>query len=181
MGVQKEGFLNEDTYTPDYTSDYETCPYNGYTYYFMGPGQVYRRAKFCVENNVQGIFYWDMGNDVATAHPYSLPKACAYALNSNVDSLVTEVVINHPTGIRQLTKIDEAKVSIHLNTNAQILTAECPSGFNITNIQLYATSGKCMAASRHQTVSTKGLPRGVYMARISMADGTVVCRKFINN
>ena len=181
VGVQKEGFLNEDTYTPDYTSDYETCPYNGYTYYFMGPGQVYRRAKFCVENNVQGIFYWDMGNDVATAHPYSLPKACAYALNSNVDSLVTEVVINHPTGIRQLTKIDEAKVSIHLNTNAQILTAECPSGFNITNIQLYATSGKCMAASRHQTVSTKGLPRGVYMARISMADGTVVCRKFINN
>ena len=60
------------------------------------------RAKYCVDNLMQGIFYWDMGNDVKPDHKYSLAKACSYGLNSNVDSLVTNVVVNHPTGIRDI-------------------------------------------------------------------------------
>ena len=50
---------------------------------------------------MQGIFYWDMGNDVKPAHQYSLARWCNYGLSSNVDSLVTEVRVNHPTGIHE--------------------------------------------------------------------------------
>jgi len=99
-GVRK-GFF-DNGYVPDAAGNYETMEYNGYTYYFMGPTQVYLRAKYVVDNNMQGIFYWDMGNDVPTAHRYSLPKACNYALSANVDTLITEVEVRHPVGIESL-------------------------------------------------------------------------------
>ena len=63
--------------------------------------QVYKRAKYFVDNQMQVIFYWDMGNDVKPAHQYSLARWCNYGLSSNVDSLVTEVRVNHPTGIHE--------------------------------------------------------------------------------
>ncbi len=94
--------LLEGGYTPNANGGYEKGEYNGNYYYFQGPRQVYMRAKYCVDNLMQGIFYWDMGNDVKPNHKYSLAKACSYGLNSNVDSLVTNVVVNHPTGIRDI-------------------------------------------------------------------------------
>ena len=181
VGVRKDGFLPEDSYTPNYTADYETCQYNGYTYYFMGPGQVYRRAKHVVDNNLQGIFYWDMGNDVKTSNPYSLPKASNYALNCNVDTLVTEVNINHPTGIRPISKADEEKITIRFNAQDQILTADSPSSFTIHSLQLFSASGKCVATCQCPSTSTRNLPSGVYIARIRLADGTFISRKFIKN
>lgn len=94
--------LLDGNYTPDPNGAYEKAEYNGNYYYLQGPRQVYLRAKYCVDNQMQGIFYWDMGNDVKPTHKYSLAKACNYALSSNVDSLVTEVAVNHPTGIRDI-------------------------------------------------------------------------------
>ena len=94
--------LLDGNYTPDPNGAYEKAEYNGNYYYLQGPRQVYLRAKYCVDNQMQGIFYWDMGNDVKPTHKYSLAKACNYALSSNVDSLVTEVTVNHPTGIREI-------------------------------------------------------------------------------
>lgn len=94
--------LLDGNYTPDPNGAYEKAEYNGNYYYLQGPRQVYLRAKYCVDNQMQGIFYWDMGNDVKPTHKYSLAKACNYALSSNVDSLVTEVTVNHPTGIRDI-------------------------------------------------------------------------------
>lgn len=94
--------LLDGNYTPDPNGAYEKAEYNGNYYYLQGPRQVYLRAKYCVDNLMQGIFYWDMGNDVKPSHKYSLAKACNYALSSNVDSLVTEVAVNHPTGIRDI-------------------------------------------------------------------------------
>lgn len=98
-GVRNDFF--EDGYVPNANGDYEKKEYNGYYYYFQGPVQVYKRAKYCVDNQMQGIFYWDMGNDVKPAHQYSLARWCNYGLSSNVDSLVTEVRVNHPTGIHE--------------------------------------------------------------------------------
>lgn len=98
----RNGFF-DNGYMPNKSGNYEKGESNGYYYYFQGPTQVYMRAKYCVDNNMQGIFYWDMGNDVKPTHQHSLAKACNYGLNSNVDSLVTEVKVNHPTGIHSPT------------------------------------------------------------------------------
>lgn len=177
VGVRKDGFLNEDSYTPTFDADYETCQYDGYTYYFMGPGQVYRRAKHCVDNNLQGIFYWDLGNDVKTSNPYSLPKASNYGLNCNVDSLVTTVTINHPTPVSStLAPDDEAK--IHLRVSKKMLTADLPSGAIPGRIVVYSLSGKQVASSHSSSVAIGALPKGVYVVRLVLTDGTCVNKKF---
>lgn len=174
VGV-RNGFLDGD-YQPSFTADVESFTLNGNTYKFMGPGQVYRRAKFCVENNLQGIFYWDMGNDVSTSHPYSMPKYCAYALNSNVDTLVTEVEVKYPTGIGT---ISSEQTAFNLRFDDQHLTVEIPTGAFISRLDLYAPSGKCVRTGRGRSLETASLPHGVYLLRISLQDGKTVLRKFI--
>lgn len=129
----RNGFF-DDGYTPDPNGGYEKKEYNGNYYYFQGPKQVYMRTKYCVDNLMQGIFYWDMGNDVKPDHQYSLAKACNYALNSNVDTLVTSVEVNHPTAIRFINN-DPAALS---------------------NSAIYDLQGRRIASDAH-------LPRGIYI------------------
>ena len=133
-GVNK-GFLDDD-YTPDPNGGYEKKLFNGYYYYFMGPIQVYKRAKYCVDNNLQGIFFWDMGNDVKPTHKYCLEKYCSYALNSNVDSLVTKVDVNHPVGINEISTNNtnpESNVTYDLQGRRIVTGAELPRGIYIRN------------------------------------------------
>lgn len=177
VGVRK-GFLERDDYVPDYTADTETWQYNGLTYYFMGPGQVYRRAKHCVDNGLMGIFYWDLGNDIPTAHPYSLPKACAYALNSNVDTLVTEVAVNHPTAILR-PKADASQLSIRLESSSHQIIVAAPSGLSVRQVQLFAPSGQCVAQGSGTRLSCRSLPLGVYVLRAYLSDGTTLSRSFV--
>ena len=175
----RNGFLEGD-YSPNYTSNVDTHTYNNCTYYFMGPGQVYRRAKHCVDNNLQGIFYWDMGNDVATSHPYSIPKVCNYALNCNVDSLVTEVTINHPTAIKHIFSLDdEAKVQLRLHVDGQYLTADLPSNVTPKQVTIYSVAGNLLISNPGSTIRIESLPKGVYIVRIALSNGGYVSRTFI--
>jgi len=95
VGAETDG----SGYTVDWEAGNEYATVNGNKFYFQGPAQVYRRTDYVVQHNNLGIFYWDMGNDVSTQHVYSLPKWCSYALNANVDSIVTSVTINNPTSV----------------------------------------------------------------------------------
>ena len=98
----KWGIINDD-YVPATDGSFERGLYNGLYYYFHGPVQVYNRAKFCRDNQLQGIFCWDLCNDLSPSHKYSLSRWCNYALSANVDPKVTEVTPNHPTGIHSPT------------------------------------------------------------------------------
>lgn len=60
-------------------------------YYLTGFDQTIERTQYTVENDLGGIMYWDLGNDLASTHKYSLARGASYALNSNVELLVTEV------------------------------------------------------------------------------------------
>lgn len=81
--------LFDDSYTPDKDRLYDKA--NNCYRYITGYNQVIWRSDFVRSHHLKGIFYWDMGNDVKTAHPYSLAKASSFSLNANVDSLVTTV------------------------------------------------------------------------------------------
>lgn len=96
------GLMDDPTFDPTDTSLGGRAQMNGSYYYYMSPQQVYDRARYVVDNNLQGLFYWDMGNDIATDNPLSLVRNASYALNSNVDPLVEHVDISHPTGIDRL-------------------------------------------------------------------------------
>lgn len=180
LGV-RNGFLERNDYVPSYTADSEKYVRDGYTFSFMGPGQVYRRAKHCVENNLQGIFYWDMGNDVKTAHPYSLSKACAYALNSNVDTLVTEVTPNYPTAIRSPWSSGESRITVRIDGAGQTVVLDAPSGFRIHEVQLFSPTGNRLAVSPGNRLSVRCLPKGAYILRAILSDGTTISRTFVRN
>lgn len=73
----------------DATKVYHTK--NDCWYYLCGFNQTVWRAQQVVENGLGGIMYWDMGNDLPSSHEHSLARAASYALNSNVELLVTSV------------------------------------------------------------------------------------------
>lgn len=81
--------LFDATYTPDKDLLYDQQ--NGCFRYITGHNQTLWRNDFVREKGLKGIFYWDMGNDVKTSHPYSLAKAASYSINANVDTLLTKV------------------------------------------------------------------------------------------
>ncbi|MDO4211640.1 MAG: LamG-like jellyroll fold domain-containing protein [Bacteroidales bacterium] len=58
-------------------------------YYYTGYDQSVWRAQQCHEQQIGGIMYWDMGNDIATSEPLSLARGASLALNSNVVPLYT--------------------------------------------------------------------------------------------
>lgn len=85
--------------------------YNSYSY--MGPYQVYQRAKYTRENGYMGIFYWDMGNeywlgnrdmgagsggksDYQGMPEYNQTKFANFALSANVDKIANVETENHP-------------------------------------------------------------------------------------
>ncbi|MBQ7635321.1 MAG: hypothetical protein IJS89_07110 [Bacteroidaceae bacterium] len=102
------GLIGSD-YTPATDGSVESGKWNGNTFYFCGPVQVYNRAKFVRDNQVMGLFYWDICNDLSPSNVHSLNRNANYALNANVDPRADEVVVNHPvpTPVRTVT-IDES-------------------------------------------------------------------------
>lgn len=74
--------------------------YDGYTY--MGPMQVFKRARYTRDERLKGIFYWDMGNDnwkgtaEAPVMPlYNMAKYASYGINANVDTIITDLPVIH--------------------------------------------------------------------------------------
>ena len=96
----------DDSYVPATNGKTESGTWGGYTFYFSGPIQIYNRAKFVRDNQIKGIFYWDLCNDLSPAHKYCLARNANYALNANVDPKVESVTPNYPTGINTIVKDD---------------------------------------------------------------------------
>ena len=175
--------LELSNYTPNKDPITETAKKGEATYYFCGPYQTYKRAKFCVDKNLQGIFYWDMVNDIKpTTDPknYSLAKYCNYALACNVDTLVTEVDVRHqPTGIRQVTsEQSQPQVQINFDQTQQTVTATAPQGESIVSVELFSNTGVRVRAEKQNSVSTAQLPVGVYLVKVRLHNGYEVSRSF---
>lgn len=150
----RDGFMDAADYTPD--GEVDVVEFSGNTYYYDGPLQTFKRARFVVENDLRGIFYWDMGNDVPVEHKYNLAKWCSYALNSNVEPHVTEVEVLHNSGIHSVTK-DYAEISFRRQGNLLMAPGM---------IEVYSTDGQ-MVARGEGSVDLTMLSSGIYLARNS--------------
>ena len=140
---------------------------NGNYYYFMSPKQVYDRAKYVVDNNLQGIFYWDMGNDVATDNPLSLVRNVSYALNSNVDPLVESVTINHPTGIASLVAGETASIAYDSATQ----TATVNGGGKALSMSVCSMDGSVVKRVFASRISLCDVPSGCYVLKADLGGG----------
>ena len=101
-------------------------------------------------------------------------------MNCNVDTLVTEVHINHPTGIRPMFKADKAKVSVRLSPDGNRLTVDSPSSV-VSGLRIFSSSGQLLVASQGCTAPISSLPKGVYVLDVKLNDGIVVNKKFAKN
>lgn len=143
-GVRSNGFLDEG-YVPN--DEVDSKDVNGVTYYFTGPTQTYKRAKYCMDNKLQGIFYWDMGNDVPVEHQYNLAKWCSYGLNANVDPLVETVAVKH-SGVEAVNASDgreSADLRVYPTPAGNELNMMFASGTCPEKAQVYSLSGSCVA------------------------------------
>lgn len=65
-------------------------------YWIAGFNQVVWRSQYAVDNQLGGIMYWDLGNDLPATHKHSMARGATYALASNVEKLVTSVTSAAP-------------------------------------------------------------------------------------
>lgn len=140
VGVPSIGVRNdllENGYSPEMNSVIDA---NGWRRYITGYNQVIDRCEFIQDNDLGGIMYWDMGNDVKTSHPYSLVKAASYSLNSNVDLLITEVDMT-PTAVNDM-KGSKGQLSIYPNPVSQELSIQMPAGEHSCGGRIYNVDGR---------------------------------------
>ena len=168
--------LSLSNYTPKKDGSPETATRGGsVTYNFCGPYQTYLRAKFCVEKNLQGIFYWDIVNDIhptTAATNYSLAKYCNYALASNVDTLVTEVDVRHVvTAIKRVNSDASQDIQIRYNASQQSFSAAHVSENEVAGIDVFTATGVKTCEAKAASVSAKSLPAGVYLVRVRLKNG----------
>lgn len=156
------GLMADGTLDPTDETLGGKAPLNGNYYYFMSPKQVYDRARYVVDNNLQGLFYWDMGNDISTEDPLSLVRHASYAMNSNVDKTVTSVEINHPTGIRAIDANQKQAISYDASSSIVKVQGACQT----RKMSVYATDGMLVRETTASTLSIADLRPGVYVVEV---------------
>lgn len=167
--------LNLSDYTPKKDGSAESAPKGNDTFNFCGPYQTYMRAKFCVEKNLEGIFYWDMVNDIKpTTDPknYSLAKYCNYGLACNVDTLVTEVDVRHVvTAIKHVNSDTSQELQIRYDNTEQTFSAANISDNEVAGIEIFTSTGVKIREAKAASVSATSLPAGAYLVRVRLKNG----------
>lgn len=182
----KDGFFTEN-YEPNGESEYRT--FGNEDYWFTGPLQTYKRAKFTRDNNLAGIFYWDMGNDswdrnedgTYTMSKWNLARWCSYALNSNVDRLVTEVEVRHYSGVGNVTAAARTPSKVHISPSPAESTIKVSiDGDVVEAISIYNMDGRCVqTCANGDTADVSALAPGVYPVRVVSGSGCVLSSKLI--
>jgi hypothetical protein len=176
IGV-RNGLL-EPPYTPDMDVVLDA---NGQYRHITGVNQTYNRSEFIHTNDLAGIFYWDMGNDVSTAHPYSLPKWSNFAVASNVDSIITQVTV-HPTSLQRPAYF-ATRINVYPNPASEFIQYSLPGDAAVSSISLYNAAGQLIDSVANPTTSIPVARHasGLYTLRIYASDGTIYSGKFIKN
>lgn len=166
----------------NYTPDMNIVNDGNYDRYITGFNQTYDRAKYTQEKDLTGIFYWDMGNDVKTWHKYSLVKAASYALNSNVDTLVTRVD-NLPTSIECTITAhsQDDRLIIYSNEKAGSISFGLPENITPYRIQVYDMKGLCVINEEinQSTLIVDSLSNGYYTVSLLSTSGKLLNGKFL--
>lgn len=176
IGV-RNGLLDGD-YSPEMNSVIDA---NGYRRYITGYNQVIDRCEFIHDQDLGGIMYWDMGNDVKTSHPYSLAKAASFSLNSNVDTLITNVD-TQPTAVGDL-KTDQKQIRIYPNPVNTVLNIQMPAGERLLSGSIIDTNGHLIVriAKDANKVNMQNIVAGMYFVQVESETKARYTSKFIIN
>ncbi|MCC8072446.1 MAG: hypothetical protein LIO90_11705 [Bacteroidales bacterium] len=177
----RSGFFGDDYELTD--ANIESYTMGSATYYFCGPRQTYKRAKYVSDNNAMGIFYWDMGNDYVPSHDYCLAKWASYGLNANVDTLITEVDIRHfeNVGINTVAAEKSAPSLILTPSNDyNTLSMVVSTGEAIRSASVTSPTGALMVSvANSQRMNLAGLAKGYYIVTVVTERGQRLSTKFV--
>lgn len=169
-GLMEEGFVPQD--------EVDMGVHNGFTFYFDGPRQTYLRAKYIMDNNLGGIFYWDMGNDTQPEHPHNLARHCSYALNSNVEPAVTSVTFDRYAGVEGIgDEASEGKLELQLS--GQGVLSATVGGAPIRSIELFSLNGAVAARGMGSQLNVGSIAGGVYVVRVTTGSGRTFTSKLM--
>lgn len=150
--------------------------------FITGVNQTRDRSEYIHDKDLAGIMYWDMGNDVATSHQYSIPKASNFAIASNVDSIITHVDFA-PNAIMSIWSNQKSGMTIFPNPVKNQIGFVLPQNENIDSIQVYNTSGQLILTKTNtvvnQKLNTSSLPQGYYTLRVTTHSGINYCNSFV--
>ncbi len=165
IGV-RNGLL-DNSYEPHMNSVIDV---NGYRRYITGYNQVIDRCEFIHDNDLGGIMYWDMGNDVKTSHPYSLVKAASFSLNSNVDTLITEVDLT-PTALHK-DMAEQSKLMIYPNPSQTEINIIMPNGQMPSHITLIDLNGIVVRERTNvSSLLVNNIKPGMYLIKAKSKNG----------
>lgn len=180
-----DNYIPNDDNMDSYTNE------AGETWYYMGPMQVYRRAQHTRENNLQGIFYWDMGNDYwlgTAANPempvYNQAKFCSYAINANNDTIINNLNVNHYDVSNSIKKPEKETGSKTLMVSPS--PAENEINVSLSNkeipeeVLIYSVSGALMIKCKNNPkINVSNLAAGIYLVSAKDQKGAIFKTKFI--
>lgn len=162
----------------------------GETWTYMGPMQVYNRAKHTRENKLQGIFYWDMGNDYwlgTAANPempeYNQARYCSYAINANVDPIVENLTVNHygeTQSVKNIEKDSSATIVVTPSPAENQIEVKLSNGEIPYKISIYSLSGSLMKEGKGLSmVDVSDLSSGVYVLTANDSKGVIYKSRFV--
>lgn len=146
---------------------------NGNSYQVCSVNQVKERAQFVIDNDLPGLMYWDMGNDLAATDELSLCRAVNFVMASNVDYLYTDE--NMPTGVEAVHQSNKQHI-VYPNPVNDYFTCTLPNDERIVNLSIYTPEGKLITQKSYSeensvTQNCQQLERGIYIISVLNSKG----------
>lgn len=170
--------LFDDSYSPDIDIIEQSA---GCYRRFCGYDQTVWRNQFVRDNNLRGIMYWDMGNDVKTSHPYSLVKGANFLLSSNVDTLVTKVDVD-PVGTIPISLSDDTeKLQLSPTWVNETVSFVLGNEEHPEYVRIFNTAGSCVIGRKTNEPSlyVGNLLKGNYFVQLVTVSGKILTGRFI--
>lgn len=171
--------LFDEYYSPEIDRIYQKSP--GCYRLFCGYDQTLWRNQFVRDNQLRGIMYWDMGNDVKTSHPYSLVKGAGFILNSNVDTLVTKVSTDPVGNIPIVCSGNSGKLEVYPTWAHETVSFVLAEGEVPESVKIFDVAGSCVVCKKTGETSlyVGNLSEGNYFVRLVTASGKALTGRFI--
>ena len=172
-GSSEEGYkdlfdsygYNDDNFDPD-LDEWTT---GGTTYYFTGQTQLRQKAQYVIDNDLAGIMYFDMANDLPMDDYKSLIRTQNDVLSANVDTLVTEVTMG-PSSVQSIAATRKAELFTAAQSGST-LNVTLADGDVPATLDVYAVDGRAVMQQplndKVTAVAIDDMQRGVYLLRVT--------------
>ena len=172
-GSSEEGYkdlfdkygYDDETFDPDL----DTWTVGGTTYHFTGITQLKQKAQYVVDNDLHGIMYFDMANDVPMSDYKSLIRAQNEVISANVDTLVTKVTMK-PSGVNNVLASKKTELFTAVQ-NGETLDVTLADGDVPATLAVYAVDGRAVMQQplndKVTSVAINNMQNGVYLLRVT--------------